>query len=292
MNDQPFVTIIVPVHNGEKTIAACIKSLFGQDYPKDKYEIIVIDNNSKDKTADVIKNYLVKYLFESKIQSSYAARNAGIKSARGEIFAFIDADCVADKEWLKKGVACFAQELVGCVGGKINSAQPRNYIEEYLADKEVLSQKRKESPFILSYAKTANAFYRKEVFEKVGLFEERWVSGGDADLSWRMQLNMNYKINFSDKAIVFHKHRSTLRRLFQQNITWGKGYKALQNKYPNEVKKRKFRQRVWTCWRLTYIVFAIAPFFIFRKESMSKDKVKYYLDLLSFAGWEIGKLIG
>jgi len=56
--DYPFVSVIVPVYNGEKTIAECVKSLLSQDYPKDRYEIIIVDNNSKDQTAEIIKKYL------------------------------------------------------------------------------------------------------------------------------------------------------------------------------------------------------------------------------------------
>ena len=120
MNNQPFISIIVPVYNGENIIGACLKSLLAQDYPKDKYEVIAVDNNSKDKTADIIKEYSVHYLFESKVQGSYAARNTGVRHAKGEILAFTDADCVADKGWLKK------------VGTEKESGNPERYVYEIL----------------------------------------------------------------------------------------------------------------------------------------------------------------
>ena len=133
-----FISVIIPVYNGERTIGACVESLLAQDYPKDKYEVIIVDNNSKDKTAGIIKEYSVQYLFEGRIQSSYAARNAAIKAAKGEILAFTDADCAADKEWLKNGIAEFIDNKIGCVAGGIKGCEPVNYIEEYLIKREIL----------------------------------------------------------------------------------------------------------------------------------------------------------
>jgi len=288
----PFVSIIVPVYNAEKTIEKCIKSLLNQIYPKNKYEIIIVDNNSNDKTIEIIKKYLVKILKKTKIQSSYAARNKGIKNAKGEILAFTDADCIADKNWLKNGIKGFANKNVGCVAGEIKSSNPENYIEEYLADKKELSQLKISNEFPLPYPKTANAFYKKEVFDKIGLFEEKWISGGDADLAWRMQLETNYKIKFAPNSIVYHKHRSTIKSMFGQCIKWGIGSSLLQKKYPNKIKKRTLKQNIWTYCRLVFITPSILLFLMSNKEKTPKNKIKKYLNLISWAGWEIGKKIG
>ena len=292
MNNQPFISIIVPVYNGENIIGACLKSLLAQDYPKDKYEVIAVDNNSKDKTADIIKEYSVHYLFESKVQGSYAARNTGVRHAKGEILAFTDADCVADKGWLKKGIMGFVGGKIGCVAGSIKGYEPANYIEEYLIKREILSHKKESSGTVLPYAKTANAFYRKEVFDKIGLFEERWASGGDADLSWRMQLKTDYKILFKPDTVIFHKHRSTLCSLFQQCSTWGIGSTLLYKKYPDLMPKRTWRQTLWIIWRLLYVNIALLSFYAADKEKMDEAKRKRYLDYFTFFGWEWGKVVG
>ena len=101
---RPLVSVIVPVYNRGEAIGKCIKSLLAQEYPKKKLEIIIVDNNSNDKTKDTIKKYPVKYLLE-KEKGSYAARNKGIEHAKGEIIAFTDSDCIADKQW----VSCLAE---------------------------------------------------------------------------------------------------------------------------------------------------------------------------------------
>jgi glycosyltransferase involved in cell wall biosynthesis len=141
MSDRlPFVSVIVPVYNGERNIGNCIKSLLSLDYPSSKLEIIIVDNNSKDATRRVIQEFPVISLIEDRIQSSYAARNTGLKQSKGEIIAFTDSDCIADKDWILKAVACFQDESVGCVAGRIDGYPPSNYIEEYLKKRLPLSR--------------------------------------------------------------------------------------------------------------------------------------------------------
>ncbi len=131
--NKPFVSIIVPVYNGALYIENCIGSLLGLNYPKEKYEVIIVDNNSTDNTADIIKKFAVIYALEDHTQTSYAARNKGIQTARGSIMAFTDADCIADEYWILNGVKPFENRLVGGVGGKVKAYKPRNYIERYQA---------------------------------------------------------------------------------------------------------------------------------------------------------------
>src|SRR3990170_3006911 len=101
----PKISVIVPVYNDAQRIGKCIESLLQQTYPHEKYEVIIIDNGSTDETREVIKKYPVKLLIEDKIQSSYAARNKGIKNAKGEVIAFTDSDCIPGNDWIERGVA-------------------------------------------------------------------------------------------------------------------------------------------------------------------------------------------
>lgn len=94
-NELPFVSVIVPVYNSEDMIGECIEALLDQDYPKDRYEVIIVDNDSTDGTAEVIKRYPVKYVLEAEVHTSYAVENAGIRHARREAFGFCAAGHVA-----------------------------------------------------------------------------------------------------------------------------------------------------------------------------------------------------
>lgn len=228
----PFVSIIVPAFNAETTLPACLASLVAQDYPKDRYEVLVVDNRSHDRTADIIRSFPMTYLSEIKRQSSYAARNAGIRRASGEILAFTDADCVADPQWLARAVLCFRDQTVGGVAGKIGNHPPTNAIQEYLLD--VLAQEDHLTHRVHPYAATANVFYRKEVFDRVGLFDGRWISGGDADLAWRMQTQSPYRLIYWDSAVVTHRHRCTRAGHLRQRWIWGYGEVLLYARYRDE----------------------------------------------------------
>jgi cellulose synthase/poly-beta-1,6-N-acetylglucosamine synthase-like glycosyltransferase len=240
MSDRlPFVSVIVPVYNGERNIGNCIKSLLSLDYPSSKLEIIIVDNNSKDATRRVIQEFPVISLIEDRIQSSYAARNTGLKKSKGEIIAFTDSDCIADKDWILKAVECFQDESVGCVAGRIDGYPPSNYIEEFLVRNQYLSQENTLKDRFLPYPQTANAIYRKEVFDAIGMFEENWRSGGDADIAWRMLLHSEYRIVTCNDSLIYHVHRSTLKGFFNQGETWGHGEVLLQKKY-----KAYYRDRI------------------------------------------------
>ena len=111
----PFVSVIVPVRNEESYVADCLRSLLNQDYPWDGFEIIVVDNDSSDRSADVIAQFSVRYVFEKK-RGAAAARNAGVRQSKGELLAFIDSDCIAPPDWLSSLVLAFNRREVDAIG--------------------------------------------------------------------------------------------------------------------------------------------------------------------------------
>ena len=114
------VSVVIPVYNDPSGLQDTLESLVAQNFPKDQYEIIVVDNGSTDKTLDVAKMHadkypqLVKYVIEDNIQSSYAARNKGIIVAKGELISFIDADMTVREEWLIKIQSIFKRTHPPC----------------------------------------------------------------------------------------------------------------------------------------------------------------------------------
>ena len=127
----PLVSVIVPVRNEEHLIAQCLRSLLDQDYPKDRLEVLVVDNDSTDRSREIIRQFPVQYLFEKKKGAS-AARNAGARAARGDLLAFTDSDCVVPSHWVSRLVSALNEDSVDAVGGDTPVNSQGSLIGDYL----------------------------------------------------------------------------------------------------------------------------------------------------------------
>jgi len=214
------ISIILPVYNGKNYIKKLLESLVELDYPKHDYEIIVVDNNSNDQTKEIVKNFSVRLLEENDIQSSYAARNKGIRKARYEILAFIDADCIASKEWLKEGIKPIANGEADLVGGKVKFYFSKEKTAAEIYD-SITNMQIEDNIRERNVAKTANLFAKKEVFDKIGLFPNHVKSGGDVQWTAKATLN-GYKLRYSSEAVVFHPARK-FWEILKKQYRVGKG---------------------------------------------------------------------
>jgi glycosyltransferase involved in cell wall biosynthesis len=198
MSSNPEITVVVSTYNRGEMLRATLESLVGQDSRGVSYEVIVVDNNSKDETSRVIKEFIasspveMKYVFEPRQGVSYG-RNAGIERARGAIIAFTDDDVRPLADWIaqiKRAFDLFPQ--VECVGGKIlpiwNNNPPawltRNHwtamaLQDY-GDVPILVNA--EAP--RSFA-GANFSFRTEVFSRIGLFSGDLTRGQDTEMLLR-----------------------------------------------------------------------------------------------------------
>lgn len=230
----PKISVIVPNYNDASRLSKCIRSLLDLNYPKEKLEIIIVDNGSKDNSLQVIKEFPVKLLMEKNIKGSYAARNLGVKNAEREVLAFTDSDCVVDKQWLMNAVKYLAEEDVGGVAGKILGGEPETLVEEHQLLNKALDQSRYFKHPYYPFAVTANVIYKKIVFDKIGLFETHWISGGDVDFSWRMQIHGKMKLVYADDCVVYHHHRTSPEGLYLQSKRHIYGACLLNAKYNNK----------------------------------------------------------
>jgi glycosyltransferase involved in cell wall biosynthesis len=231
--DFQSISIIVPVLNGASTLPQCLNSISKLEYPKDKLEVIVIDNGSTDSSITIAKQFDVKLFFETSIRSSYAARNKGIQEAKGELIAFTDADCIVTSGWLTNIVKETHDTSFGCFAGEIEAYQPQTIIEKFSDRYGILRQKNTLNSPYLPYPQTANAVYRKEVFDKVGLFHPKMTTGGDADIAWRMQKQLGLKVKFVPQAIAYHKHRANIREFYKQFRKYEKAKLYWKELYPD-----------------------------------------------------------
>lgn len=227
-----LVSVIIPVFNDAEPLRICLEALENQTYPKDLYEVIVVDNGSD--AAQDIKGVVSHFgqartIYESS-PGSYAARNKGLSQAKGEIIAFTDADCIPYPNWIENGVRNLLQvPNCGLVAGKIEvffkDTQRPTPVELYesitaFPQKQLLKNRR--------FGATANVFTFSEVIEKVGRFNANLKSGGDVDWGRRVFAH-GYKQVYAEDACVRHPARHSFQQLYKRTIRLAGGSYDLQN---------------------------------------------------------------
>jgi glycosyltransferase involved in cell wall biosynthesis len=227
--DVPFVSVVVPVRNGEADIADCVASLLRCAYPEARREIIVVDNGSSDRTAEIVRRYPIRCIAEARRGPSHA-RNRGIESSHGDIVAFTDADCVVGTTWLRELVRGFADSSVSGVAGAILSYPPETPVQRYMARRKVCWQKPAIESQGWPFAVTGNVAFRRETFSKVGLFDPLFLRGQDKDFGRRV-FAAGLQLVYRPNAVVLHRHRRSTWGLFKQHAGWAYGSGLLHSKY-------------------------------------------------------------
>ena len=209
-SELPMVTVVIPTRNRSEMLRAGLESLLHQSYPRDRYEVIVVDNGSTDGTKEMVEtitaasNGLVRYLRQENLGPA-VARNRGIQEGTGEILALTDSDCQAHPDWIREGVnALHADDKLGLISGKVIPVPGK---EITLLTRTMLQER--ESP---SYP-SCNIFYRRETLDQVGVFDPRFgvfkynrdyaIGGEDTDLGWRIK-RAGWQTGFASEALIYH----------------------------------------------------------------------------------------
>lgn len=238
---HPFVSIIVPFLNARDMILGCIESLLAQNY-EGNIEIVLVDNNSSNGSLEEVERYLreknvksVKLIPRFSKKGVAAARNAGIKEIKGEILAFTDADCIAQRDWIKNLVKGYTDKSIAAVAGGIQGYSPKNPIEKFSSVFTLKSPPKSgiftQFNLLCGGFPTANFSVRHSVIEKIGLLDESiQFSGDDYDLCARIYKG-SYKINYVPEALIYHRHRSTLSDFCKQALRFGRVHPILLNRH-------------------------------------------------------------
>jgi glycosyltransferase involved in cell wall biosynthesis len=192
----PFVSIVIPAYNEEGSIGDCLDSVCNQDYPRERYEVILLDNGSSDSTREIAEKYPCEIYTYPKDRIG-ALRNRGIVHAKGDIVGFIDADCVAKPCWLISAVTELKETNTAAVGGKALRKSSAGWVERAWAlDKELV-----RSP--VSTLATGSFIAKKKVLEKVSGFNEKVMAGEDTELTQRLS-DLNYTLILLPNCAVVH----------------------------------------------------------------------------------------
>lgn len=205
----PLVSVIVPVWNGAEEIPLCLAALEAQTYPRDRLEIIVVDNASTDATADCVRRFPGVTLLHEPVAGSYHARNLGLGQARGEYIAFTDADCIPATDWIEKAIGhARARPDAGVIAGRIELFRPEPKADEIYECYERLFSFRQDIGARKGFCATANWIGRRDDLRAFGGFQADRKSGADGELARRFHVS-GKPIVYAADAVVRHPVRGS-----------------------------------------------------------------------------------
>lgn len=213
----PFVSVVIPVYNDSERLKICLASLDNQTYPKNLYEVIVVDNGSDDNLEELVCRFDQTSFTREDRPGSYPARNKGISVAKGDIISFTDSDCIPHTDWIESGVSSFhGVRNCGMVAGKIDiffkKPNKPTAVEVYESVNAFNQKKYIENG---RFGVTANLFTFKSVIAKVGLFDAALKSGGDLEWGKRV-FSFGYQQIYADNTCVAHPARTSFGELFRK----------------------------------------------------------------------------
>lgn len=226
-----LASIIVTVKNEAGSISQLLDSLLKQEKP---FEIIIVDAESIDGTQEIVKDYSVNHP-EIKLfihaGSRGEGRNYGVKKAKGDIIVFTDGGCVADKNWLKE-LKKKLEEGYDVVAGKTVNVGPFQSVIERV--------KIEYKGYDITYP-SCNLAYKRELFERIGGFDPRFVTAEDIDLNLRA-VEAGAKIGYNENAIIYRRTAENVISLIKQSFWYGYGRKQLAMKHGGLWKQYSFTQ--------------------------------------------------
>ena len=227
----PKVSVVITSRNNEETIGECVKSIVQLDYPKSNLEILLIDSNSTDKTAQIAAEYGAKVV--SMPGNAPAAYNFALKIANYDILAFIDSDAKVEKKWLKKLIPYMNDPKTAGVSGNIETWNTDNPWARSIGY-DIMSRYARLGNYTGRVA-TMNLLFKRSVLNEVGGFDENFPSQYDTELGYRIS-SRGYRIAFERNAICYHFNRPTLRAYWKQQLQYGRNTVRLYFKYSGLAK--------------------------------------------------------
>ena len=229
-----FISVIIPFRNEEENILNNLKSIEAQDYLKDKFEVVYVNDSSEDQSIEILKKNIlssnIKVLSVPKDFSPSAHKKRairfGIENSKGEIIVTTDADCIYNSEWLSSLINNFDQQTAFISGPVefIKSKYLFGQIQKLEFAGLVLTGAGLIGSGIPTICNAANIAYRKKVFKRVGGFKDQMelTSGDDELLMQKIAKDTYYRVKFSidQKTIVSTPANKSISEFYQQRKRW------------------------------------------------------------------------
>ena len=246
MNDKPqtpFISIVIPAWNAQRTLRDCLDSLRNLNYPKERMEILLVDGFSTDGTRDIAASYDLT-IVDNPQKSHRTGVNRGFAHAKGELVAYADADCIVDENWLQNSIKYFEtdSQVVG-ITGPIHLPSQQSVFAKAVAFLFSLAaalgkSSHKETQRTVEVVKdfpTCNAIYRKAALNAVMPLAENLLGGADVELNYLLR-QQGFSLLATPDVKVWHYKRETPRGFFRQmyryaimRLQLGKKWRPLLN---------------------------------------------------------------
>jgi glycosyltransferase involved in cell wall biosynthesis len=242
---MPEISVIVPFHNEQKTILACIEGLLAQSYSANQTEIILVDNNSTDDSAQIASRHGRVRLTQESKPGSYAARNKGLGMASGRIIAFTDADCVPGENWLKKIIQVMENQEISIVVGAHNYAHQTFSLTAFASFMDERNRYIFNSKIpALYYGHTNNMAVRKELFDRFGPFIEQ-ARGSDAAFVREVVSRSSCAVaTYDSEIMVKHLEISGIASIFKKSFIYGRSRRITVHELARRSLNRKEQAHV------------------------------------------------
>jgi GT2 family glycosyltransferase len=230
------VSVIVPTYQDWDRLVLCIEALKKQTFPQEKVEVIIINNDTDDefRKLDLPSNYI---LINEERPGSYAARNAGLKIADGEIVAFTDSDCVPDTKWIEMAVKRLEGGAERVAGHVELSFQSEKLTWADIYEKAYAFNQNENAKKGVSI--TANMITWRSHFDHIGMFDDTLMSGGDIEWA-RRAYDKGISIVYAPDVIVYHPSRDKLSVLLKKARRVAIGSATIENTNIAQVITRGF----------------------------------------------------
>lgn len=228
VQEPPCFSIIIPTYKRPQRLAVCLQALARLNYPRDRFEVIAVDDGSESPPEQVVNSYrgrLDVKLLSQRHAGPAAARNTGAAQARGSFLAFTDDDCAPDPGWLQALAAHFATAPDHLVGGRTLNALPDNLCStaSQLIISYLYSYYNSDSNSACFFASN-NLAVAAAPFHAIGGFDNSYplAASEDRELCDRW-LYHGYQMSYAPAAVVYHSHALTLRSYWRQHFNYGCG---------------------------------------------------------------------
>jgi glycosyltransferase involved in cell wall biosynthesis len=233
---QPEVSVIVPVRNGGADLRGLLESLRVQTIGIDRFEVVVGDDGSTDGSADGLDDGTWVRVVPGPPLNSYAARNRAVRASTGRVLAFCDADCRPEPEWLVEGLRALA--AMDVAAGRIRFIPPEGRTIWSLIDADGTKDHARQ--IANDTAETANLFLLRELYDRVGGFDDSISEHGDFDFVERC-VESGARLDYAAAAVVWHPVRLRARPLLRSVWIYNRGYAeraARDGKLPEGLRAR------------------------------------------------------